>query len=279
MKSWWLIVCLSLVALAQPAVAQLSGTNSLVRFHTDKGDIDVIMISEFAPLNVANFLTYVTAGKYDNSFIHRSVTNFVVQGGGFKYVNGNIVSIQAGPAVVNEFHVSNRRGTLAMAKVAGNPNSATNQWFFNESDSNAGAPPDGLDFQNGGFTVFGRIISSSGLTTLNALAAVPKYVFQSPFDSVPLQNNYVYPGPFNDTNLVHVIWVKVVPQIVSLARTNPTTIHLTGRGTPNTTYKLESTGASGAFTDSVNVTTGSQGNFNYDDTSAGARKFYRVTIP
>ena len=128
----------------------------MVRFHTDLGDIDVVLLQDIAPSNVANFLRYVKRGDYDNSFIHRSPPNFVVQGGGFKWVNNQAVAIATDPPVINEFHVSNRRGTLAMAKVAGDPNSATSQWFFNLGDNSST-----LDSQNGGFTVFGRVLEST----------------------------------------------------------------------------------------------------------------------
>ena len=50
--------------------------------------VDLRLFDQVAPLTVSNFLKYVNnntvnGGSYDNSFIHRSVTNFVVQGGGF----------------------------------------------------------------------------------------------------------------------------------------------------------------------------------------------------
>ena len=198
-----ILFCLALSTGSQALFAQSSSTNPLVRFHTDLGDIDLALLKDIAPNNVANFLGYVNPGTYDNSFIHRSVPTFIVQGGGYTFVNNQPTALAQHAAVVNEFHVSNKRGTLAMAKIAGNPNSATNQWFFNESDSNAS----NLDNQNGGFSVFGRIINNTGLTTMDAIAAVPIFnaqgVFGSDFQSLPLRN-YTSGAP-QDANLVHVI--------------------------------------------------------------------------
>ena len=278
-----LVCCLGLAACAGSAFGQLSGTNPVARFHTDSGDIDVLLLQDVAPNNVLNFLAYVTQGFYDNSFIHRSISNFVIQGGGYKFVNGSVKPIGQGPAVINEFHVSNTRGTLAMAKLPNDPNSATNQWFFNESDSNAGGS-NGLDTQDGGFTVFGRIMSSSGLTTMDTIGALHTIDADGPssttFDNLPVVN--YSGGTLTNSNLIHVIWIKVVPQVVSVTRLNATTIRVQGRGTASTTYKLQSsaTSANGSgFTTSVNVTTGSGGTFTYDDTTAGAKKFYRLVIP
>src|SRR5690606_20988394 len=56
----------------------------------------------------------------------------------------------------------NKERTIAMAKLGGNPDSATNQFFFNLNDNGSniqGGQEFGLDFQNGGFTVFGQVIS------------------------------------------------------------------------------------------------------------------------
>src|SRR5215212_6370539 len=184
MKLRWLTLLLLLIVGSPATFGQLTGTNPVVRFHTDLGDIDTLLIQDVAPNTVANFLKYVKRGDYDNTFIHRSILNFVVQGGAYTFVNGQVVAIRQDAAVINEFHVSNTRGTLAMAKLAGDPNSATNQWFFNESNSNAA----NLDTDNGGFTVFGRIINVSGLTTLDAIAIVPVYNKGSVFEKLPLLN-------------------------------------------------------------------------------------------
>ena len=273
MKFWTLLLCLVLSAGAHALLGQ-SGNEPIARFHTDLGDIDVALLESVAPNNVANFLGYVNRGDYDNSFIHRSAPNFVIQGGGYKFVNGQVTPIPEGSPVVNEFHVSNKRGTLAMAKVAGNPDSATNQWFFNESDANAS----NLDTQDGGFTVLGRIMNSSGLMAMDTIAAVPIYNAGSPFDQLPLRN-YVG-GSIKDSNLVHVIWIKVMPQIVAVTRPAPSSLHLQGQGAANGSYKVEiSSSLTAGFPTSVTLTADSMGNISYNDTNPGTRKFYRLTIP
>ena len=69
-----------------------------------------------------------------------------------------------------------------MAKLSGNANSATNQWFINLGDNSAN-----LDTQNGGFTVFGQVIGD-GMQVLDAINALPKFSLAGPFDSIPLRD-------------------------------------------------------------------------------------------
>ncbi|MEM8681155.1 MAG: peptidylprolyl isomerase, partial [Planctomycetota bacterium] len=131
---------------------------------------------------VANFLNYVNDTDYQNMLFHRLVPGFVLQGGGFTVsdpavcgdpCNVNEVDtsrfseIPADPPVVNEFGRSNLTGTVAMAKLGGNPDSATNQFFVNLQDNSAN-----LDFQNGGFTVFGQVTDMAVVEKIASLGTL-----------------------------------------------------------------------------------------------------------
>jgi cyclophilin family peptidyl-prolyl cis-trans isomerase len=167
------------VFLASPLALQATTVN----LQTSLGILSVELFDTAAPQTVANFLNYVNSGAYNNSFFHRSARGFVLQGGGYTWNPSADTwkAIPATPPVVNEFSSSrsNLRGTIAMAKLGGNPNSATSQWFINLADNSAN-----LDTQNGGFTVFGQV--SSGMTVVDALAALSTVNAGSPFDSLPV---------------------------------------------------------------------------------------------
>lgn len=143
---------------------------TIVQFQTSLGDFEVNLYDEDTPETVANFLAYLEAGAYSDTLIHRSIPGFVVQGGGFFLdADGEEKAREALWSPINEPVFSNVRATIAMAKVGGDPNSATNQWFFNLADNSAN-----LDVQNGGFTVFGEVIGD-GMNVVDAIAALPTY--------------------------------------------------------------------------------------------------------
>ncbi len=174
------------ISLLLPAVLLCQiGSAQTVRFHTNQGDIDVTLLPASAPRTVANFLNYMNKGSFTNSVIHRSVRGFIIQGGGFTYKAGNFPPIPQDPAVRNEPALSNIRGTIAMAKLSSDANSATNQWFFNLADNSSN-----LNNQNGGFTVFGRVTGTAGLAIMDKIAAIPvsSTVVPSISDSFPLIN-------------------------------------------------------------------------------------------
>ncbi len=192
-------------------VSTASAADPVVRVTTSVGTIDIQLFPDRAPLTVANFFHYLDrpSNGYNGTFIHRSVPAFIIQGGGFITStftdNGQTVNathITTDPAVTNEFQLSNVRGTLAMAKMDGNPNSATSDWFVNLADNSAN-----LDHANGGFTVFGSVIR--GMSVVDAIAALPR--LRSTGEGIPVRN--FTPGMNATTaNLINVTMVRLFPR-------------------------------------------------------------------
>lgn len=164
-----------------------------VRLQTTQGAIDIVLFDTAAPATVNNFLAYVRSGAYTDTLIHRSVPGFVIQGGGYLW-NNNANQVNLLPTnapIVNEFSPtrSNLRGTIAMAKLGGDPNSATSQWFINLANNAAT-----LDTQNGGYTVFGQV-SQAGMAVVDAIAALPIADAGGVFAELPL-TSFLPPGGF-----------------------------------------------------------------------------------
>jgi cyclophilin family peptidyl-prolyl cis-trans isomerase len=143
-----------------------TSTRPLVRMSTVFGTISLRMLRDIAPATVNNFFTYANAGNFDNIFFTRNVPNFIIQLGSLRVNSSNtVVNGPVRAPVVNEFRLHNTLGTVAMAKQGGNPNSATNQFFFNLANNSSN-----LDNQNGGFTVFAQVANTSSLSVAKAVA-------------------------------------------------------------------------------------------------------------
>lgn len=176
----------------------------LAQIQTVLGTFNIQLLQADAPLSVQNFLNYTNRGAYNNTFIHRLARGFVIQGGGWQTAVPNPVKVPQDPPVTNEFKVSNTRGTLAMAKLGTDPNSATSEWFVNLADNSAN-----LNTQNGGFTVFARVIGT-GMTVVDAIAALPIVVAASPFDTLPVRD-FVNGSQLVVANLINLPRVSQVP--------------------------------------------------------------------
>ncbi len=219
--------------------------SNVVRLGTVLGAVDVALFGQQKPITVANFLNYVNQGRYfkidptngqlASNFVHRSVPGFVVQGGGYlgtvnpgDPANAQPTQVLHFSPIQNEPGISNTRGTIAMAKIANQPNSATSEWFINLA--NNGGPPNNLDTENGGFTVFGRVVNN-GMTVVDAIAAVPRFNFGPPFDAIPLRS-YTFPNPIRVPNLVSIPEIsQISPLTFSVMSDNPAVADATVSGT------------------------------------------------
>jgi peptidyl-prolyl cis-trans isomerase A (cyclophilin A) len=181
-------------------------SDTMVRFDTVMGNFHVQLFDSVTPLTVDNFLNYVNDGDYTDSFFHRLVDGFILQGGGFAYYGGPITDIPSDPPVQNEFNVSNTYGTIAMAKLGDDPNSATNQFFFNLGDNSAN-----LDNQNEGFTVFGEV-AGNGMDVVELLAAQQVWSASSlnpAFSDLPLINYQEEPEWEDNLEMVYTVTVVI----------------------------------------------------------------------
>jgi len=210
---------------------------SAVRVVTNIGTMDFILYNTATPQTVTNFLGYVNnasnSGNYNGAVFHRSIPGFIVQGGAFKVesVPNNFSSITTVASPINEPGISNLRGTVAMAKLGTNPNSATNQFFVNLGDNSSN-----LDNQNGGFTAFARV-AGNGMTVADAMAALPTVNSTVNLDGTPTSTLTDWPltsGSTMDTTKVVSITSAAPVAVLSYSatgNTNPAAVSASISGT------------------------------------------------
>lgn len=165
------LLCMLLISIPQ------ANASEPIRLRTVLGDIFVTPTPDAAPQTVANFLDYLSSGNFEDTFFHQSLpggegTPQLIAAGKFKFPldsTSGITPVTVLEPIPNEFNQSNRRGTIAMVVPSGQPDGATNAWFINVAD-NGGSAPNGLDFLDGGATVFGTI-NPAGMEIVDAISA------------------------------------------------------------------------------------------------------------
>ena len=153
-----------------PSVLQFSAPESVVDatafnyeavVKTTKGEFVISLDVDRAPETVNSFVFLAQQDYFDGITFHRIVSNFVIQSG------DPLATGAGGPGYTvddepNE--VSNKRGTISMAKRAGATEFGS-QWFINLKDNPS------LDFTNPGdkFYPFGQV--TSGLDIVDAIGS------------------------------------------------------------------------------------------------------------
>lgn len=158
-------------------------SNPKVELHiAGHGVITLELEQDKAPKSVANFLSYVNKGHYDNTVFHRVIPGFMVQGGGFevgmkqKPTDGEIENEAANGLKNNNY-------TVAMARTNA-PHSASSQFFINVSDNaflNHSAPT----ASGWGYAVFAKVVA--GTEVVDKIKAV-KTGRKGFHDDVPLED-------------------------------------------------------------------------------------------
>ena len=161
------VAALAAAQAASPAAptAPAADPRPKVVMETSMGTIRIALEQDKAPLSTKNFLSYVRAGHYDGTIFHRVIPGFMAQGGGF---DAQMKQRPVRAPIRNESGngLSNRRGTLAMARTA-DPDSATAQFFVNVVDNGRLDPRGGQP----GYAVFGEVVE--GMDVVDRIVAVP----------------------------------------------------------------------------------------------------------
>ncbi len=143
------------------------------------GKFTIELNEERAPLTVANFLKYVDQGHYTRTIFHRTIANFVIQGGGFD------TDMKIKPAPIKTFNESgngltNQRGTVGLARGP-EPHSGDCQFYVNVNDNSALDPTQA----RWGYAVFGKVVD--GMDVVDRISTVATGA-KGPFkDDSPLQ--------------------------------------------------------------------------------------------
>ncbi len=269
--------------------------NTLVQVRTALGDLVVELFDEEKPVTVQNFLRYVRDGRWTNMISHRLVTGFMIQAGGFGVTNRgttnvNFVDIPDYGKITNEFNVgpriSNTFGTIAMAKMGGDVNSASSEWFINLADNSQN-----LDNQNGGFTVFGKVLNrTNDLSVFNTFTWLDTQPTNRlyhltgtgfPFDFRPqpsafptLRKLFSYPEVFDNLLFIEVVELPLRVQPRPDGRPG-----LQWTSIPGVENRIEvSGGPNTGWTSLTNMIPSGPVSVAEDPTPGDGPRFYRVRI-
>lgn len=154
-----------LAPLATPDPSVVDAEQAVIE--TEYGKIRIRFYPDVAPLHVANFKKLTREKFYDGLGFHRLIPDNLIQGGDPQTRNGRPEDWGKGLPdqlrVPAEFSVRKFvRGTVGMARLGSDLNSATSQFFISLTNH-----PE----WDGRYTVFGEVID--GLETVSRIATLP----------------------------------------------------------------------------------------------------------
>ena len=141
-----------------------------VRINTRIGQID-IELYEDTPLHRANFIYLIKQGYFDDTFFHRIVPNFIIQGGNSDNASTNKKRYAIGEDYLIPAEINNRNHTYGSVSGAkeyrANPDKQTMPFEFFIFLG----PQSSTSHLNGNYTVFGKV--TSGMDVVEKIANLP----------------------------------------------------------------------------------------------------------
>lgn len=158
-----------------------------VRLQTNLGIINVELDCDLCPQTCENFIKHCANKYYTGTKFHRSIKNFIIQGGDPTGTGTGGKSIWNKPFrdECNSKLQHTARGMLSMANAG--PHTNKSQFFFTFRPCKS---------LNGKHTVFGRIVG--GIDTLSAMEAIPTDDKDRPLNDIIIEDTVVFVDPYNE---------------------------------------------------------------------------------
>ena len=168
-------LALTLAALLSACAAASDGNPNVV-LETAKGEIEIEVYPDAAPISAGDFLRYVDEGLYDEQGFYRVVrADNDPRGMGMSLIQGGRLDQEpVGPSIAHErttdTGIPNERGTVAIARLE--PGTGSAAWFFINIGDNRFLDTGGERNPDGeGYATFGRVVR--GMEVVEAIQAEP----------------------------------------------------------------------------------------------------------
>lgn len=144
----------------------------------DMGDIVLQLFPDIAPNTVNNIIAYANRGDYVDNDFHRVMIDFMIQGGRLASPSCSIQGeMNNNPDFNGDNDLPHYRGVISMARVGGDYNSNSSQFFIVHADS---------FFLDNEYATFGAVVS--GFNILDFIANMNDGVSQVPSETVYIEN-------------------------------------------------------------------------------------------
>ncbi|XP_043713673.1 peptidyl-prolyl cis-trans isomerase CYP65 [Telopea speciosissima] len=158
-----------------------------IQLHTTHGDLNIELHCDITPRTCENFITLCERGYFNGIAFHRSIRNFMIQGGDPTGTGRGGESIWGKPFKdeLNSKLLHSGRGVVSMANSG--PHTNGSQFFILYKSANH------LNFKH---TVFGMVVG--GLTTLAAMEKVPVDDNDRPLEEIKITSVTVFVNPYTE---------------------------------------------------------------------------------
>ncbi|XP_064612285.1 LOW QUALITY PROTEIN: RING-type E3 ubiquitin-protein ligase PPIL2-like [Liolophura sinensis] len=160
-----------------------------VRIVTSHGQLNLELFSDMVPKTCENFLKHCASGYYNNTIFHRSIRNFMIQGGdptgtgkGGESAWGGTFKDETKPNLTHS-----GRGILSMANSG--PNTNKSQFFITFRS---------CTHLDGKHAVFGKVVG--GLDTLDKMEQVETGKDDKPKEEIKIIQTTIFVNPYEEAD-------------------------------------------------------------------------------